>query len=211
MRIIDFKILKKILFILLTCILSSCIQQAPEYDGPVVVPPGDSSNFTEAGKGFYKDKDGKLYILNEDANDFDTIYQYYDQVDSIDLETFEYLGSYGYYAKDKKHVYIFHPDACGTNVFILTDADPETFESLNYRWARDKNFVYESGYELDSLDPDNFYLVNTEKDSPFFDYAYDGTFMYYCSSLMNHPDSSIVEFIGRMKNDTAFCKEYNYE
>jgi hypothetical protein len=199
-------------FLLLTALffLSSCIRQSDDNEGPVIVPPADSANYTDAGKGFYMDRDGNLFILTEDENDFDSVFQFYEQLDSIDLETFKYLGNYDYYAKDKNHVYIFQPDACGMNVFILADADPETFVSLNYRWGRDKNLVYESGYELDSLDPDHFYLVNTDKNDPFFDYAYDGKFMYYSFELLEKPDSSIIKFIEKEKDDTAFCRKYEY-
>jgi hypothetical protein len=199
------------IFFLGSFIFSSCLHRSNEYDESVIVPPADSADYTVAGKGFYKDKGGNLFILTEDANDFDTIFQYYEQLDSIDLESFEYLGEYEYYAKDKNHVYIFQPDACGMNVFILADADPETFAALNYRWARDKNYVYESGWVLDSLNPNDFYLINTDKDDLFFDYAYDGRFMYYASDLMEEPDTDIINFIGREKNDTLFCRKYEYE
>lgn len=174
----------------------------------MVLPP-DSANYTSAGKGFFKDKQGNLYILTEDVNDFDTTFVFYKKLDSIDLETFSYQDENNYYAKDKNHVFVFQPDACGTNVFILSEADPQTFEALNYRWGRDKNFVYENAIILDSLNAKNFWLINMEKDDPFFDYAYDGKFAYYDYSLLDKPDS-VIRFFNKHKSDTAFCKHYKY-
>jgi hypothetical protein len=52
----------------------------------------------------------------------------------IDRKTFQLLGNWGRYAKDKNNIYI------GTNIF--TGVDYNSFQWLNSTYGKDKNNVY---------------------------------------------------------------------
>ncbi len=173
----------------------------------VIIPPADSANYSDAGKGFYRDNSSKLYILTYDADNFDTIYKYYKEVGIVDIASFKFLNYY--YAKDDSCVYVFQPDACGTNVFALHEADTKTFEAINYRWGMDKNHVYESAMILDSLNPSHFCLVNIDTSNHFFEYASDGRFMYNRYNLLEKPNNKVLDIIKKHNSDTLFCKYYN--
>ena len=56
----------------------------------------------------------------------------------------------------------------GEHIFILEEADPETFETFGYRWGKDKNHVYESGVLLEGLDPKEFEVVPGQIEEFFY-------------------------------------------
>ena len=73
------------------------------------------------------------------------------------------------YAKDNKNVY-FPIDiicancpgcGCFCEKYIITNANPETFEALNSNYAKDNKHAYFDGLILDNVDLDSFTVINT--------------------------------------------------
>lgn len=148
--------------------------------------------YKELSKGFYLGSDNKMYIQTASVDDegkgegFGPIF--FRDVPDIDIATFENLGTDGWYAKDKKKVYIDHFMTDGRHLWLLDSADAGTFEVIGYRWGKDKNHVFENGIILEGLDPDSMIILcpdTTEFKQVFFSMVRDRQSVYYGHELIN--------------------------
>jgi hypothetical protein len=106
-----------------------------------------------------------------------------------DARTFKHLeGSYG---ADKNSVY--------HSTFEIKEADRDTFEVLkenNYSFAKDKNYVYKSGY-IESDDPDNFVILDKR-------YSKDSESVFVNGKKIEGADPESFEII-----DTLYSRDKN--
>jgi hypothetical protein len=136
----------------LVVIFSACEQKKK------IDPKFDDAQYERIDINFYKGKkDGKIYIRTgalEAAKDSgNKIVYFYKQVMDIDLASFQKLSNGGYYAKDKNHVYTWDIGVNGEEINILTNADPASFTTVGYRWAKDTHAVYFENKTVKGLNP----------------------------------------------------------
>lgn len=103
--------------------------------------------YTPLDKEFYRGSDGFLYIktfmtINPPLDGDREIFR---QVPEIDVSSYEFIGESHYYAKDKNKIYYIPSSTEGKQIFILIDADLDTFEAIGYEQAKDKNHEYNHG------------------------------------------------------------------
>lgn len=92
---------------------------------------------------------------------------FYRPVPNIHIPTFELLCSQGWYAKDKDSVYIIHGMTDGKHIWVLKNADASSFECINYRWGKDKNYVFENGAILSGMNPRAMIIVDADSNGYF--------------------------------------------
>lgn len=94
-----------------------------------IIRNGDPKTFkvlnTDSGRGLAVDKDN-LYRCVLGCSSL-----------KIDLKTFKILDKDGFFLKDKNQVILN-----ATSLKILSDVDPQTFDFLNFSFAKDKNNIY---------------------------------------------------------------------
>lgn len=100
----------------------------------------DGRSFEYLNHTYAKDKN-HIFVFDDFKDEYGTKAQILD----ADVATFEPIGHYTVYAKDKNHVY-----GCGR---IISDADIDTFEYLSDSsgFAKDKNYVYRDPGSLSEL------------------------------------------------------------
>ena len=105
------------------------------------------------------------------------------KIEEIDTETFEIIGFFSDYAKDKKNVYYRGE--------ILKGADSESIELVGrfYGYAKDNKRVYYRGKLLSGADPKTFQELRG------FSYARDKRNIYYQEKLMKEADVDTFEII----------------
>lgn len=121
-------------------------------------------------------------------------YLYRSLCSGIDLATFTPLGPFQ--AKDKNHVY----DTGGTDIQIVTDADPATFEvvggvslgpngALTGNYTKDKDSVwYLQAYKISGADPATFVALGEDGSIESFDFAKDKNHVYCGSGILGGAD-----------------------
>ncbi|SHI66845.1 DKNYY family protein [Aquimarina spongiae] len=112
----------------------------------------DMSSFQVLGIDYAKDKENAYFKSR--VIDF-----------GIDVPSFRVLE--GYVPLDKNHVYVLvdayaYLDDTKTGFKILEDADPDTYEQLNYDFARDKNVIFRNNEKLTEIDHESFEIINGE-------------------------------------------------
>lgn len=102
----------------------------------------------------------KVYENEKFASDNKNVYLMGNKIEDADPMTFQVIADNGYmrYAKDKNSVYIYLKDGEIMKVF---DADPETFEVLEYPYAKDKNDAYNGCLPLYVDDVTKFEVVES--------------------------------------------------
>ena len=129
----------------------------------------DSNKLTLIKDQFYKGSDGHLYQKTMGAKEVigsDTLvdFIYFNGMIPQDLDplTFEELN--GWFAKDKKSVYLYRPLSGGMFIEKLDSADVRTFKIIegDYSYAMDKNHVFSESSILPGLNPS---ILKIEKDS----------------------------------------------
>jgi DKNYY family len=112
-------------------------------------------------KDLFYSKGGHLYQL--------TTAQIVDQPDTLhwreylngkipqDLDPISFEQMDGWYAKDKNFVYYYRPVSGGMLIVKIENADVNTFKILKgyYRYAMDRNHVYEELNIIEDLSPTN--------------------------------------------------------
>ncbi len=114
---------------------------------------------------------------------------------NIDVPSFDVKAAY--VPVDKNHVYIliddlYYLDDSREGFKILEDADPTTYEQLNYDFAKDKNFVFRNNEKITEVDHGSFEIINNKfcKDS-------NGVYHYwYQQPLRKITGINISEVIG---------------
>lgn len=105
----------------------------------------DPSSFYVFPTGFYvKDKTGVYSLFPNFGNDPPK------KLKMADAGSFSeiHFDIYGFYTKDKNHVYF--------NDEIITGANPETFRFIDYLYSKDKDHVYRKGILLQGIKPSQF-------------------------------------------------------
>lgn len=120
----------------------------------------DSSMLKHIRGQFYKSKAGQLFertFADREIYGVDTLVpvEYFNGTLSQDIDplTFEQLD--GWFAKDKNFAYYYRPTSGGMLVGKLEKADTKTFKVLSgdYKYAVDKNFVFDENQILKNLNP----------------------------------------------------------
>lgn len=116
-------------------------------------PVDDTLNFKRVKENFYKDKQGKIYLLTqkfcEAHSDTFLNRQYFkDMSDFIDIESYKSLGN-GYFI-NKGKVYIWRGNSCGEYPDEVEGADHLTFRLLKISTvdAEDKYGRYFDGQKM---------------------------------------------------------------
>jgi hypothetical protein len=172
----------------------SCEQEA--------TPKISTLTYKELTKGFYLGSDNKMYIktaavLNGGKGD-GVGPSFFREVPNVDVATFENIGQEGWYAKDKKNVYIDHFMTDGRHLWLLDCADAGSFQSIGYRWGKDKNHVFENGILLDGINPDSMVILcprMTEYNQVFFSIVKDNDQVYYGCHQITGVDVQTFECI----------------
>jgi len=102
-------------------------------------PDIDGVSFKYLNHTYVRDKN-HIYVFDELKDDE---YGAKVQILNADPDTFEPIGHYTVYAKDKKHIY-----GCGR---VINDADINTFEFIGDDFAKDKNHVYKEARSYNTL------------------------------------------------------------
>jgi len=146
--------------------------------------------------------DGKMYIntaaVNDGGKGDGTGPPFYREVPEIDVSTFINLGQEGWYAKDAKHVYIDHFMTDSRHLWLLEEADAATFQSIGYRWGKDKNHVFENGIMLEGLHPDSMIILcpeTTKYNQVFFSMVKDRDQVFCGYTEMKCMDAKTFECI----------------
>jgi len=71
----------------------------------------------------------------------------------------------GYFKKDQKiHYRTYHSWKWFTySIRLVTDADYDSFQAIDRRYAKDKNHVYFEAFEMDGCEPNSFRLLHSDK------------------------------------------------
>ncbi len=140
----------------------------------------DTLKYIKIDKGFYRGPSGSLFIKTQSLIHPPEEYgpDFYRPVPNIHIPTFELLCSQGWYAKDKDSVYIVHSMTDGTHIWILEKADATTFECINYRWGKDKNYVFENGIILTGMNPHTMNILDADSNG-FFHMVKDEDQLFY--------------------------------
>lgn len=112
----------------------------------------DFTTFQVLGRDYAKDKEYAYF--KSKIIDF-----------GVDVPSFDVKA--GYVPIDKNHVYVlvdnyYHISDTGDGFKILEDADPETYEQLNYDFAKDKNFIFRNNEKMQGVDYESFDVVNSQ-------------------------------------------------
>lgn len=93
------------------------------------------------------------------ARDNESVYFKNNKIEGSDPETFEVISTANRrsYAKDKNNVYIYIKN--GWSVFRIYNADPATFEALEFPYSKDKNDAYNGTLPLFVDDVSKFKVV----------------------------------------------------
>ncbi|WP_108808493.1 DKNYY domain-containing protein [Aquimarina spinulae] len=111
----------------------------------------DFDTFQVLGREYAKDQNHVYYGAK--LLDFD-----------IDVPSFTVKFNYNI-PMDKNHVYILYDRydlEDGGGFKILEDADPATYEQLNFSFAKDKNYIFRDNEKLTEVDYSSFEILNEE-------------------------------------------------
>ncbi len=102
----------------------------------------------------------KVHENEKFASDNKNVYFMGNKIESADPTTFQIIADEGKmrYAKDKNSVYIYLEDG---EIVKVIGADPETFEVLEYPYAKDKNDAYNGSLPLFVDDVTKFEVVES--------------------------------------------------
>lgn len=106
------------------------------------------------------DKDEFQELKYKDfARDNESVYYKHRKIEGSDPDTFEVISTADRrsYAKDKNNVYIYIKDDWG--VYKIINADPTTFEVLDFPYAKDKNDAYNGTLPLFVDDVSKFEVI----------------------------------------------------
>jgi hypothetical protein len=132
--------------------------------------------YLKVGDKFHRAKDGKLYVKTRALDgDLKPGPEFYREVPAIDVASYKSLG---WYAKDRKNVYIEHETSCGLSISVLEAANPATFSVFGYRWGKDSKHVWQNGIRLEGIKAGELVVVPGQGPQ-FFDYVRDATRVFY--------------------------------
>ncbi len=110
--------------------------------------------------------------------------------------------SYKGYGRDQDHVY-FH-DMMSGKPRVVKGADKDSFEVLDFNYARDKEHVYYYGIKVKEANNANFEMLNA-----FF--SKDDNHVFYGGRVVPKVDPENFELIGDFDNKWSFWgKDKNY-
>ncbi len=112
----------------------------------------DMATFQVLGRDYAKDKEYAYF--KSKIIDF-----------GIDVASFRVKANY--VPMDKNHVYIltdnyYHIGEKGEGFKVFEDADPETYEQLNYDFAKDKNFIFRNEEKFTKVDHESFAVISDQ-------------------------------------------------
>ena len=149
------------------------------------------------------------------------------KISGIDKETFEIIGFFSDYAKDKNSVYYRGEIVRGAdtdsielagrfyykyakdkkNVYykgkLLNGADPNTFQELEGFYVKDKRNIYYQEKLMKEVDIDTFEMIKNS------DYAKDKKFVYYHGEKVKKIDKNKLEVLA--PNFLRDDKDFYYE
>ncbi len=138
-------IISMLIVLLVLLIFSSCIKYKPGYvfeNGTWNYVSYDTAVGRRVDPIDVKKHEFRKLKYKDFARDNDSVYFKNNKIEGSDPETFEVISTADRrsYAKDKNCVYIYIKN--GWSVFRIINADPETFEVLEFPYAKDKNDAY---------------------------------------------------------------------
>jgi len=173
----------------------------------------DSKTYQELAKGFYLGSDHKMYIWTtaDDGKEGCRGAPFFREVPVVDVASFENLGQEGWYAKDRKNIYIDHLMTDGRHIWVLDSADAGSFQSIGYRWGKDNKHVFENGIILEGLHPDSMIILcpeTKENKQVFFDMVKDKKHVFYGNEEMAGVDALTFECI--KSGSSIFYRDKNW-
>ncbi|MDY8137719.1 DKNYY domain-containing protein [Aquimarina sp. 2201CG5-10] len=141
----------------------------------------DFETFQVLGRDYAKDKNS-AYYKSRAINS------------KIDVPSFTVKS--GYVPIDKNHVYIlvddlYYLDDTDKEGFkILEDADPESYEQLNYTFAKDKKSVFRNNKKTAVVDRNSFEILNE-----YFCKDINGVYYYWYDKPLKKIDVNLSEVI----------------
>ncbi len=164
-------------------------------------------------QGIYQGSDGRKYVRTQSLRNPPEEYGplFFRPIPNIDVPTFTKLCSQGWYAKDKDSVYIWHTMTDGTHVWVVEEADAQSFECIRYRWAKDKSYVFNNGTVLKGLNPDSLALLvipKSEYGKGYFDIVKDNDQVYYDREELHSVDAKSFEY--HLTSDSIHYRDKNW-
>ena len=120
-----------------------------------------------------------------------------DSVYAKEFQRWRYRG----YGKDKDHIY-FH-DMMSGKPRTVKGADSDSFEVLDFDYAKDGNHVYYYGHRVKEANSSNFEIINA-----FF--ARDNRSVFYNGNVIPKIDPENFEVIGDYDSKWSFWGKDNY-
>jgi len=101
----------------------------------------------------------KVLKYSDFARDNNSVFYKDHKVEGSDPETFKIISTKGryHYAKDKNNVYIYVSN--DWSIFKIINADPDSFEVLDYPYSKDKNDAYSGSVPLFVDDVSKFEVI----------------------------------------------------
>lgn len=134
-----------------------------------------------------------------------------DPMNGVDIATFRVMPGSGY-AKDKTNVYyplevmcVDYTDCgvCYCTRFVVSNADPKTFDYLGKDYAMDDNKVFFRGEEIKNADPKTFRVI---KGGEFFFFGVDSNAVYRHNQIFKEADPATFYYdsLNSANNERTF-------
>jgi hypothetical protein len=130
----------------------------------------DSFKLTHIYRQFYKGASGHIYertFADREINGIDSLVsvEYFNGLLPQDIDPLTFQELDGWFAKDKNFAYYYRPTSGGMLIEKLDSADAKTFKVLqgHYKYAIDKNYVFEESSTIKDLNPKTLKILRDNK------------------------------------------------
>lgn len=119
-----------------------------------------------------------------------------------------------FYSKDGKNVYFVYGYVGGSEMRILENADPDTFEFFkplggHYYFAKDKSYVYRNGEKVNGVSGQNFEFLYGSRKDPLYAKDNKHVFILYEDLLSGHGNLNNFELLQNADPITFKFYEHN--
>ena len=131
----------------------------------------DSSKLIHIKNQFYRSYSGHLYErtwaqdIKKSTSRSPVFYEYFCGDIPQKLDPLSFVQLNGWFAKDKNLVYYYRPMDGGMLISIMNSADVKSFKVLkgDYRFATDRNHVYNEAEIIENMNPANLKVIRDKK------------------------------------------------
>ncbi len=159
--------------------------------------PEQTSNWSNKTQAYIIEKNN-VYWIDQLNNKI--------EIENADILTFEIINHWYNrdYAKDKNKVYVIIDKMRMYDLVTLKDADPSSFQILDDRYSKDKNYVFWSGIQLKWADSNTFTNIDDF-------YWKDKNHVYIFDMVIDWADQDSFEVLDNIDWVLSQDKNYKYE